>query len=94
MRLVSFEVQTTLGKFERIGALAHDTIVDLNAACTAYFATSQEANAARRQALALVPPDMIAFLEGGAVGREAMSTAGGGPATRREAAVMTLGEAA
>lgn len=70
MRLVSFEVQTTLGKFERIGALAHDTIVDLNAACTAYFATSQEANAARRQALALVPPDMIAFLEGGAVGRE------------------------
>jgi 2-keto-4-pentenoate hydratase/2-oxohepta-3-ene-1,7-dioic acid hydratase in catechol pathway len=70
MRLVSFEVQTTLGRFERIGALAHNTIVDLNAACTAYFATSQETNAARRQAAALVPPDMIAFLEGGTVGRE------------------------
>jgi 2-keto-4-pentenoate hydratase/2-oxohepta-3-ene-1,7-dioic acid hydratase in catechol pathway len=70
MRLVSFELQTALGRFERIGALAHHTIVDLNAACTAYFATTQEINAARRQAAALVPPDMIAFLEGGMVGRE------------------------
>lgn len=74
MRLLSFEVQTVLGKFERIGALAHGTIVDLNAACTAYFALTEEANAARRQAAALVPPDMIAFLEGcasaQAIGRE------------------------
>lgn len=70
MRLVSFEVQTTLGRFERIGALAHGTLVDLNAACFAYFATTQDTNAARRQAAALVPPDMIAFLEGGTVGRE------------------------
>lgn len=74
MRLLSFEVQTVLGKFERIGALAHGTIVDLSAACTAYFALTEEANAARRQAAALVPPDMIAFLEGcasaQAIGRE------------------------
>ncbi len=70
MRLVTFEVQTQIGRFERIGALAHNTIVDLNAACTAYFALSQEANAARRQAAALVPPDMIAFLEGGEIGHE------------------------
>jgi 2-keto-4-pentenoate hydratase/2-oxohepta-3-ene-1,7-dioic acid hydratase in catechol pathway len=74
MRLISFEVQTVLGRFERIGALAHGTIVDLNSACFAYFATSEELNAARRQAAALVPPDMIAFLEGCAsaqgIGRE------------------------
>lgn len=70
MKLVSFEVQTQLGRFERIGALAHGTIVDLNAACTAYFAQSEDHNAARRQAAALVPPDMIEFLEGGGVARE------------------------
>ena len=70
MRLVTFEVQTALGKFERLGALAHGAIVDLNAACTAYFASSQSENAAKRQAAALVPPDMIAFLEGGDIGRE------------------------
>ena len=66
MRLVSFEVQTVVGRFERIGALAHGAIIELNAACTAYFADTETLNAARRQAAALVPPDMIAFLEGGA----------------------------
>jgi 2-keto-4-pentenoate hydratase/2-oxohepta-3-ene-1,7-dioic acid hydratase in catechol pathway len=70
MKLVSYEVQTELGRFERIGSLAHGTIVDLNSACAAYFSESQDANAALRQADALVPPDMIRFLEGGDVGRE------------------------
>jgi hypothetical protein len=62
MKLVSYEVQTALGRFERIGAVAHGTIVDLNSACAAYFAESQDASAARRQADALVPPDMIAYV--------------------------------
>ena len=70
MKLVSYEVQTLLGRFERIGALAHGTIVDLTSSCAAYFAESEDANAARRQAEAVVPPDMIEFLEGGDVGRE------------------------
>ena len=70
MKLVSFEVQTQLGRFERIGALAHGTIVDLNAACTALLAESADENAARRQAGALVPPDMIGFLEGGQAARD------------------------
>jgi 2-keto-4-pentenoate hydratase/2-oxohepta-3-ene-1,7-dioic acid hydratase in catechol pathway len=70
MKLVSFEVHTWLGRFERIGALAHGVIVDLNAACSAYFAESEDDNAAARQAAALVPPDMIGFLEGGRVARE------------------------
>ena len=47
MRLMSYEVQTPLGRFERIGALAHGTIVDLNSACAAYFSESEDANAAR-----------------------------------------------
>jgi 2-keto-4-pentenoate hydratase/2-oxohepta-3-ene-1,7-dioic acid hydratase in catechol pathway len=70
MKLVSYEVETVVGRFERIGALAHGAIVDLNASCAAYFAQSEDENAAMRQAAALVPPDMIAFLEGGSVGRE------------------------
>ena len=70
MKLVTFEVETVVGRFERIGALAHGTIVDLNASCAAYFTQSQDENAAMRQAAALVPPDMIAFLEGGRAGRE------------------------
>ncbi len=75
MKLVSFEVHTQLGRFERIGALAHGTIIDLNAACTGLFAESADSNAARRQAAALVPPDMIEFLEGGAPARAAAEQA-------------------
>ena len=71
MKLVSYEVQTQLGRFERIGALAHGTIVDLNSCCAAWLAESRDAGAARRQADALVPPDMIAFLENGTAGRDA-----------------------
>jgi 2-keto-4-pentenoate hydratase/2-oxohepta-3-ene-1,7-dioic acid hydratase in catechol pathway len=69
MKLVSYEVQTSLGCFERIGALAHGVVVDLNAACTALLSESQDANAAARQAAALVPTDMIGFLEAGPEGR-------------------------
>jgi 2-keto-4-pentenoate hydratase/2-oxohepta-3-ene-1,7-dioic acid hydratase in catechol pathway len=70
MKLVSYEIGTAIGRFERIGALAHGTILDLNSACAAYFAQSEDENAALRQAAALVPPNMIAFLEGGSVARE------------------------
>ena len=41
MKLMSYEVQTVLGRFERIGALAHGAIVDLNAACAALLAKSR-----------------------------------------------------
>jgi len=70
VKLVSFEVHTVLGPFERIGALAHSTLVDLNAAYCARLAESRDLDASRRQADALVPPDMIGFLQGGAEARE------------------------
>lgn len=70
MRLVSYEIQTLLGRFERIGALAHGTTVDLHSAAIAYFSASLNVNAARRQAEAAIPPDMIGFLEGGSASRE------------------------
>ena len=41
----------------------------MEAAATALLAESHDANAARRHAAALVPPDMIEFLEGGATSR-------------------------
>lgn len=75
MKLVSYEIQTPLGRFERIGALAHGTIIDLTSACTARLAESLDSNAARRQAEAIIPPDMIGFLEGGKAAREAADQA-------------------
>lgn len=75
MRLITFEVQTALGRFERIGALAHGTIVDLTSAFAAHLAVSQNLAAARRTAAALTPPDMIGFLEGASESREAAERA-------------------
>jgi 2-keto-4-pentenoate hydratase/2-oxohepta-3-ene-1,7-dioic acid hydratase in catechol pathway len=75
MRLVTFEVQTLLGRFERIGALAHGRIVDLTSSFAAYLAVSQNLTAARRTAAALTPPDMIGFLEGAAESRDAAERA-------------------
>lgn len=75
MRLVSYEVQTALGRFQRIGALAHNTTVDLTGAYAAYLAEAGDTNAALRAAEALVPPDMVRFLEGGAASRQAAERA-------------------
>ena len=91
MKLVSYEVQTQLGRFERIGALAHDRVVDLTAACAAYFSESQDANAALRQAEAVVPPDMIRFLEGGDVAREMAGNALAYAGERLQAEAQPLG---
>ncbi len=71
MRLVSFEVQTYLGCFARIGALAHGKVVDLTSAYVAYLADSLMESRSKALAKAIVPPDMLGFLEGGARSREA-----------------------
>ena len=70
MKLLTFEVQTAIGRFERLGALAHGAIVDLTSAAMSHLAETQDLNAARRTAAALAPPDMIGFLEGGTQSRE------------------------
>ena len=75
MKLVSYEIQTLLGRFERIGALAHSTIIDLTSAHLALLAESLDVNAARRKAEAEIPPDMIGFLEGGKESRQAADNA-------------------
>ena len=75
MRLVSFEVQTPVGPFRRIGALRGDDaeVVDLNAA---YGWLLRERGDSRplEKAEFLVPPDMLGFLKGG---EESMNVARG-----------------
>ena len=65
MRLCTFEVRTALGKFQRLGAVTPQGIADLNAACTWHLDAKGEPQPVR-VAQALVPPDMLSFLQGGA----------------------------
>ncbi|MDD5629224.1 MAG: fumarylacetoacetate hydrolase family protein, partial [Elusimicrobia bacterium] len=64
MRLVSFEVGTPLGPFARLGALLDESVVDLNLAAAARLARLGRCQP-RRLADALLPADMLAFLDGG-----------------------------
>jgi 2-keto-4-pentenoate hydratase/2-oxohepta-3-ene-1,7-dioic acid hydratase in catechol pathway len=63
MKLVTFEVTTPVGKFERIGALREGVIVDLNMAYTRMLADQGEAQP-YRLAAAEVPSPMLEFLQG------------------------------
>src|SRR3989475_10104435 len=65
MKLVSFRVQTPVGRFVRAGALHGHSLVDLNMACARLPADQHEARPARL-ANAMVPATMLELLEGGA----------------------------
>src|SRR5262245_59499526 len=75
MKLVTFEVPTPLGPFRRLGALLEDDlspdapIADLTSAYAAYLRESGEPRASEAAA-ALLPPDMLGYLEGGEPARE------------------------
>lgn len=74
MKLVTFSIETVLGTFSRIGALAGDSdgyVVDLNA-CYAWFLAQQKDPQPQRLAGVIVPPDMLAFLQ---MGERAMEAA-------------------
>lgn len=64
MKLGTFEVETVLGRFERLGALCGNFVLDLNAA-TAWIIQEQGEPQPRRVADLLVPPEMRAFIEMG-----------------------------
>lgn len=68
MKLVSFRVSTTIGPAVRIGAVGADgRYVDLNAARQRQLvAAGSSAEAAARIASAVIPADMVAFIDGGA----------------------------
>jgi acylpyruvate hydrolase len=60
LKLVTFRVHTE----RRLGAVVKDGIVDLNSAYSAYLKEGGEAYP-KRTASALIPPDMVGFLDGG-----------------------------
>lgn len=65
MKLVTYEIATPLGRFDRLGALGPAGIVDLHFAQLMRL-IERGVTAAGRLAEATVPPEMIAFLDGGA----------------------------
>lgn len=66
MKLVTFEVATVLGRFERLGAILGQSeyILDLHAATT-WWLTQRGHGVAERVASAMVPPNMRGFIEAG-----------------------------
>lgn len=70
MKLVTFEVPTPLGRFQRLGALRGELIVDLQAAFAAFLAADGEPQPLRL-AETDIPPDMRQFLENGRCGSSA-----------------------
>jgi 2-keto-4-pentenoate hydratase/2-oxohepta-3-ene-1,7-dioic acid hydratase in catechol pathway len=74
MKLCTFEVTTSLGRFLRIGAKVDQGIIDLNSACSWHLRKKGEAQPLRL-ASALVPSDMLRFLEGEVTSMTFASTA-------------------
>lgn len=64
MKLVSFQISTSVGPFMRVGAIHGQHVVDLNMAYARWLGDQAEAQP-HRLANAQVPPNMLEFLEGG-----------------------------
>lgn len=63
MKLVTFQIGTTVGKFARVGALHQNTVIDLNMAYTRMLADAGEPQP-YKLAGAGVPTSMLALLQG------------------------------
>ena len=74
MKLVTFEISTSLGPVQRIGAIIQNNIIDLNTGYTRYLANKHGNGRPYELAAAVLPPDMIAFLRSGQAGRDAAET--------------------
>ena len=71
MKLLTFEVPSPIGPLTRLGALLNHRIFDLNLATRLRFESEKKSNP-QKLADALVPPEIIAFLE---MGEEALAAA-------------------
>jgi 2-keto-4-pentenoate hydratase/2-oxohepta-3-ene-1,7-dioic acid hydratase in catechol pathway len=72
MKLVTYRIPTALGDCVRIGVLLDNTtIVDLNLAYAKYLSEKGTIGSPYVVATGLIPPDMIGFLKGGEMAREA-----------------------
>jgi 2-keto-4-pentenoate hydratase/2-oxohepta-3-ene-1,7-dioic acid hydratase in catechol pathway len=76
MKLCTYEIATALGPINRIGMeTPGGRILDLNAACELKLAAQIGARSARHLAGALVPPDMLGFIDNGPIARAALDEA-------------------
>ncbi|HVN23266.1 MAG TPA: fumarylacetoacetate hydrolase family protein [Syntrophorhabdales bacterium] len=71
MKFVTFEVKTPIGPVQRIGVLKRQGIIDLHAAYASYLRDVRGIYRWQELAEAIVPPDMLKFIEGGAMSMEA-----------------------
>jgi len=74
MKLVTFKFSTPIGPMQRIGAINHDNIIDLNMGYVCYLIDKHGTSRAYELASAVLPPDMIAFFCSGQEGKEAAET--------------------
>ncbi len=68
MKFCTFEVKTVLGRYLRLGVLHTNGVIDLNSLCAWHLRRKGEEQP-YRLAQALVPPDMLQFLQGGVTSR-------------------------
>jgi 2-keto-4-pentenoate hydratase/2-oxohepta-3-ene-1,7-dioic acid hydratase in catechol pathway len=71
LKLATFEISTPVGPIRRIGAAVDGELIDLAAAYAAHLERADPGCDAQRLADMLFPPDMVAFIGSGDVGREA-----------------------
>ncbi|MDQ1468585.1 MAG: hypothetical protein QOJ99_65 [Bryobacterales bacterium] len=75
MKLATFDVPTPVGPIRRIGAAVDGKLIDFIAAYAAHLDSADPACDAHRMASVFFPPDMVAFLETGKLGRHAAEQA-------------------
>ena len=75
MKLVSFNVRTPLGPVTRIGVIEDNMVIDLTLAYVKYLNDTDKTGRPYDVAGAIIPPDMIGFLAGGELSRQAASDA-------------------
>jgi len=73
MKLVTFEISTSIVPVRRIGAISGNKIIDLNLGYTRYL-SDKHGSRYYELAAAIIPPDMIAFFRSGQEGTEAAQT--------------------
>src|SRR5271166_690748 len=69
LKLATFEIRTPAGPLRRIGAAVDGRLIDFAAAYAAHLDRAASGCEEQKIAALLFPPDMVAFLELGALGR-------------------------
>lgn len=75
MKLVTFEVGSSIGPLQRVGAMVEDKVVDLQLVYRLYLNEVRGVGRASELAKAIIPHEMLGFIENGPVAREAAEQA-------------------